>query len=163
MSALLLVAVFVVLLILGVPIAFAVGSAAAVSLLTSIDTLPALATVAQRIATGLDSFSLLAIPLFILSGQLMNRGGAARRLIDLGRALVGPLPGGTEWVVRWSPVSGAIRSMFPVSAMQANRAPAASENASPETAAPSFARGVARESSVRKMVTDPESRAHTKA
>ncbi len=98
MSALLLVAVFAALLILGVPIAFAVGSAAAVSLATSIELLPALATVAQRIATGLDSFSLLAIPLFILSGQLMNRGGAAHRLIGLGRELVGPLPGGIVFV-----------------------------------------------------------------
>jgi tripartite ATP-independent transporter DctM subunit len=45
-------------------------------------------------ATGLDSFTLLAIPFFILAGNLMNRGGIARRLIDFAKALVGTLPGG---------------------------------------------------------------------
>ena len=56
--------------------------------------MPALTTVAQRIATGLDSFALLAIPLFILSGELMNKGGIAKRLIAFAKTLVGSLPGG---------------------------------------------------------------------
>ena len=47
---------------------------------------------------GLDRFTLLAIPFFILSGQLMNRGGMARRLIDLARGVVGMLPGGLAYV-----------------------------------------------------------------
>lgn len=93
-----LVAVFAVLLFLGVPIAFAVGTAGAISLLLSVPVVPALTTMAQRVATGIDSFALLAIPLFILSGHLMNRGGAAERLVALGRALVGPLPGGLIFV-----------------------------------------------------------------
>ena len=59
---------------------------------------PALITVAQRMATGLDSFALLAIPFFILAGQLMNRGGIARRLIDFAKAVVGMLPGGLAYV-----------------------------------------------------------------
>ncbi|HVR28112.1 MAG TPA: TRAP transporter large permease [Thermoanaerobaculia bacterium] len=88
----------VALLALGAPISVAIGVAAAVSLCAAIPAAPALATVAQQIATGLDSFALLAIPLFILSGHLMNRGGAARRLIDLGKELVGALPGGLVWV-----------------------------------------------------------------
>lgn len=93
-----LVAVFFVLLGLGAPIAVAVGLAAAAALFEGMDPAAALTTVAQRMATGLDSFTLLAIPLFILSGQLMHRGGAARRLILLGRALVGGLPGGLVFV-----------------------------------------------------------------
>jgi tripartite ATP-independent transporter DctM subunit len=59
---------------------------------------PAVTQVAQKIATGLDSFALLAIPFFILSGQLMGRGGIARRLINLAKALMGVLPGGLAYV-----------------------------------------------------------------
>lgn len=89
---------FVALLVLRVPIAFAIGIAGATTLLISVDPLPALTTIAQQLATGLDSFALLAIPFFILSGQLMNRGGIARRLVELGKALVGTLPGGLAYV-----------------------------------------------------------------
>ncbi|MFQ6617582.1 MAG: TRAP transporter large permease, partial [Fidelibacterota bacterium] len=83
---------------LGVPISFCIGIATIITMLLSIKTAPALTTVAQRMATGLDSFALLAIPFFILSGQLMNRGGIARRLIDFAKVLVGMLPGGLAYV-----------------------------------------------------------------
>jgi tripartite ATP-independent transporter DctM subunit len=96
--ALVLAGSFALLLGLGVPVAFALGLAAAAGLLVSVDAGPALTTLAQQSATGLDSFALLAIPLFVLSGQLMNRGGVARRLVDLGKALAGSLPGGLAWV-----------------------------------------------------------------
>ncbi|HEX9829735.1 MAG TPA: TRAP transporter large permease [Bacteroidota bacterium] len=95
---LILVVVFAGLMILRVPIAFCIGLATLATMLMSINTGPALTTVAQRMATGLDSFALLAIPFFILSGQLMNRGGIARRLIDFAKALVGMLPGGLAFV-----------------------------------------------------------------
>jgi len=95
---LILVIVFAGLMILRVPIAFCIGLATLATMLMSINTGPALTTVAQRMATGLDSFALLAIPFFILSGQLMNRGGIARRLIDFAKALVGMLPGGLAFV-----------------------------------------------------------------
>ncbi len=95
---LVLVLSFIVLLLLGVPIAFCIGISTAFTMLMSIQTMPALTTVAQRMATALDSFALLAIPFFILAGQLMNRGGVARRLIDLAKALVGMLPGGLAYV-----------------------------------------------------------------
>ena len=62
--------------------------------MVSIPLLPAATTVSQRIGTGLDSFALLAIPLFILSGELMNKGGIANRLIAFAKTLVGALPGG---------------------------------------------------------------------
>ena len=90
--------VFAVLLFAGVPISFAIGSAAVAALLMSLDPAAATTVIAQRMATGLDSFALLAIPFFILSGQLMNRGGIARRLIDLAKVIVGRLPGGLAYV-----------------------------------------------------------------
>ena len=98
MSILVLFLVFAILLLLGVPIAFSIGIATVATMLISIDVFPALTTVAQRMAGGLDSFSLLAIPFFILSGQLMGQGGIARRLIDFARSLVGMLPGGLAFV-----------------------------------------------------------------
>lgn len=89
---------FAFLLFLGVPISFSIGIATITTMLLSISSGPALTTVAQRMATGLDSFALLAIPFFILSGQLMNRGGIARRLIAFARVLVGMFPGGLAFV-----------------------------------------------------------------
>ncbi len=97
-NVLVLVVTFATLLLLGVPVAYSIGIGTAVTMLLSIKADPALITVAQRIATGLDSFALLAIPFFILAGQLMNRGGIARRLIDLAKALLGMLPGGLAYV-----------------------------------------------------------------
>ena len=88
-----LVVSFAGMLLLGVPIAYSIGLATLATMLVTMGTWPALTTQAQRIATGLDSFALLAIPFFILAGQIMNRGGMARRLIDFARALLGLLPG----------------------------------------------------------------------
>ncbi len=98
MEVLLLVLSFLCLLALGVPIAWSIGLSSLLTLLLSVPALPAVTTVAQRMATGLDSFALLAIPLFILAGQIMNRGGIARRLIAFAKALVGSLPGGLAHV-----------------------------------------------------------------
>lgn len=97
-SVLVLVGTFLLLLITGVPVAYCIGISSVITLLLNISLLPALTTFAQRMATGLDSFTLLAIPFFVLSGQLMNQGGIARRLIDLAKALVGRLPGGLAYV-----------------------------------------------------------------
>jgi len=98
-NILVLVLSFVVLLAVGVPISFSIGISTILTMLMSIDPVPALTTVAQRMATGLDSFALLAIPFFILAGQLMNRGGIARRLIDLAKVLVGSMRGGLSYVI----------------------------------------------------------------
>lgn len=95
---LVLVAAFASLLAIGVPIAFAIGIATAAAMLVSIPPGPALTTVAQRIATGLDSFALQAIPFFLLAGQLMNRGGSAARLVAFARAVLGHLRGGLAYV-----------------------------------------------------------------
>ena len=73
---------FVILLIKGVPIAYSIGISGVLTMLASIDSLPAFTTFAQRMASSLDSFSLLAIPFFILAGNIMNKGGIALRLVD---------------------------------------------------------------------------------
>ena len=85
---------FFLLLALGVPVAYGIGVAGVLTMLVHIDSLPALTTYALRMASGLDSFSLLAIPFFVLAGNIMNSGGIALRLIDFAKVLVGRLPGG---------------------------------------------------------------------
>lgn len=97
-SALLLLLVFFGLLLLNVPISFCIGLATLATMLLSMDLLPAVTTLAQRMAGGLNSFALLAIPFFVLSGLLMGRGGIAKRLIECAMALVGSLPGGLALV-----------------------------------------------------------------
>ena len=91
-----LVVVFMILLVMNVPIAVAIAVASMLAmLLEGYD--PSL-MVASKMANGIDSFALLAIPFFILSGVLMGRGGMARRLMDLAATLVGRFPGGLAYV-----------------------------------------------------------------
>ena len=94
--ALILVLVFIVLLVLCVPIAVAIALASYVAILA--DGADPSVMLAQKMVGGVNSFALLAIPFFILSGYLMGRGGMARRLMDLAGALVGFLPGGLAYV-----------------------------------------------------------------
>jgi len=89
-----LVLSFLYLLGIGTPVAWSIAISSLLTMLVSIPVMPALTTVSQRMATGLDSFALLAIPFFVLSGQLMNKGGIAHRLIAFAKTLVGALPGG---------------------------------------------------------------------
>jgi len=98
MTSLILFGVFACLLLINLPIAFAIIFATLITMLLTIDTLPALITIAQRLAVGIDSFSLLAIPFFILAGYLMGQGGIAVRLINFAKVLVGRLPGGLALV-----------------------------------------------------------------
>lgn len=93
-----LLGVFFVLVMLGVPIAVSIGLATVSTLLITLPAGPAVTTMAQRLAGGLDSFTLLAIPFFVISGYLMGRGGIARRLIEAAKAIVGTLPGGLALV-----------------------------------------------------------------
>lgn len=89
---------FIILLVIGVPIAYSIGISGILTMLVSIDSLPAFTTFAHRMATGLDSFALLAIPFFILAGNIMNSGGIAIRLINLARVVVGKWPAGLAFV-----------------------------------------------------------------
>lgn len=98
MTSAILFGVFALLLFINLPIALAIIFATLVTMLATIDTLPALTTIAQRLAAGIDSFSLLAIPYFILSGYLMGQGGIAARLISFAKVMVGRLPGGLAFV-----------------------------------------------------------------
>lgn len=105
----LMVAVFVVLLLLGMPIAFALGVAGCVGLVwMNVD----LVVVAARVFTGIDSFALLAVPFFILSGEIMGRGGITERLVRLAALITGQIRAGTAYAaivsaVFFSGISGA--------------------------------------------------------
>ena len=94
LGILVLIVSFFFLLLIGVPVAYSIGVAGILTMLVNIDSLPALTTYAMRMASGLDSFALLAIPFFIVAGNIMNTGGIALRLIDFAKAVVGRLPGG---------------------------------------------------------------------
>ena len=86
--------VFSVLLFWGVPVSFCIGIATLLALFTvTPDATTALIVSAQRMTSSLDSFTLVAIPLFILAGSMMNTGGIALRLIDFAKVIVGWLPG----------------------------------------------------------------------
>ncbi len=97
-GVIILVVSFFLFLSMGVPVAFSIGAAGVLTMLTSIDMLPAFTTYALRMASGLNSFTLLAIPFFILSGNLMNSGGIAIRLVNFAKVLVGRFPGGLAFV-----------------------------------------------------------------
>lgn len=91
MGIAMLLGTFVVLLLIGVPVAYALGAAALATLLY-LD-LPTVVLV-QQISAGSGSASLIAIPLFIFAGELMLRGGISERLIALASSLVGRVRGG---------------------------------------------------------------------
>ncbi len=87
---------FFVLLLMNAPVAVAITVSSLLAILANGG--DAAYTVAQRMANGVDSFPLLAIPFFVFSGYLMGRGGLARRLIDFAALAVGRLPGGLGYV-----------------------------------------------------------------
>lgn len=90
-----LLAVFVVLLLLRVPVALCLAvSSFVTTIYLGID----LAAIVQRMVSGLNSFSLIAIPFFILAGEIMNEGGISRRLINLANVIVGKVRGGLAMV-----------------------------------------------------------------
>lgn len=96
-QAIILVLSFITLLLMGVPIAVAIGLSTWLAVL-SLGDVPTCYILAQRMSTGIASFPLLAIPFFILAGILMGEGGMARRLIDFAAALVGHFNGGLSYV-----------------------------------------------------------------
>lgn len=92
MIGILLVVLFLVLMLIGVPIAFVIGIVSFIGVLT-IETLPEV-TVPIKMLNGIDSFVLLAVPLFILAANLMNHGKISQKLIDLALSVVGHIRGG---------------------------------------------------------------------
>jgi TRAP-type transport system large permease protein len=94
------IAVFIVSLLgamaLGMPIAFAL-IVCGVALMHSLDIFDS-QIVAQNIINGADSFPLMAVPFFMLAGEIMNKGGLAKRIVDIALAVVGHVPGGLGYV-----------------------------------------------------------------
>ncbi|WEX12063.1 TRAP transporter large permease [Chelativorans sp. AA-79] len=88
----LMLVLFFLMLVLGVPVAFAMGLSAILALLVQGE-VPGI-LLPQRFFSTLDNFSLLAVPLFVLAGELMNAGGVTERLVAMSRALMGHLRGG---------------------------------------------------------------------
>lgn len=84
---------FILLLLFGAPIAISIIVSSVITFLFILPFDVAILTAAQRMVTGIDNFTMLAIPLFVLSGIIMNTGGIAFRLVNFAKVLVGRLPG----------------------------------------------------------------------
>lgn len=93
LSGIIITVTLIVLLVMGVPIAVALGISSILAVLPTLDFGAAVLTGTQRIFSGISIFTLLAIPFFILAGNIMNRGGIAIRLINFARMLTGRVPG----------------------------------------------------------------------
>ncbi|WP_337019638.1 TRAP transporter large permease [Oceanobacillus massiliensis] len=92
-----LIGLLFILILLGVPIAFGLGFVSIFGIMLSDPGL--LINVPRRIFSGINNFTLVAVPLFILAGEIMTKGGISKRLIDFSKTIVGPLPGGLAMVV----------------------------------------------------------------
>ena len=88
---------FVILLLIATPVSFAMGLATVIAIVWQ-GKVP-LNTVVTQMVSGMDSFPLMAIPFFILAGELMERAGISERLVNLAKALVGHIRGGLGMVV----------------------------------------------------------------
>ena len=107
----LLMAVFIALAVIGVPVFFAMGLASLVFVLFTDGAVP-LNVLASSLVQGMDSYAFLAIPFFFLAGELMNTGGITHRLLGFASSLVGHIRGGLSHVailssVVFSGVSGS--------------------------------------------------------
>lgn len=92
-AALVLVILFFFLLLMGIPVSFSIISSALVTIIMFLNPQFGMFISAQKLVSGIDSFTLLAVPFFILAGQLMSSGGIARRLINLAMLFLGKVPG----------------------------------------------------------------------
>lgn len=92
-SGLIILVLLLIMLIAGVPIAVALGVSSVCAILPIMNLDVAVLTGCQRIFSGISVFSLLAIPFFILAGNIMNKGGIAVRLINLAKLITGRAPG----------------------------------------------------------------------
>ena len=92
-----LIILLFILIIMRVPIAFAMAFISLLGIMASDVSL--LANVPRSIFSGTNSFTLVAIPLFVLAGEIMARGGISERLVNFSKIIVGPIPGGLALVV----------------------------------------------------------------
>lgn len=93
LATIVLFSVFFITLFVGIPISVGIALASFVTILTILPYDMAIFTLSQKLFSGIDSFTLLSIPFFILSGHLMNKGGIAIRLVRLAELIGGRLPG----------------------------------------------------------------------
>lgn len=92
-TAVVMISLLVIMLVMGVSISVSVGLSSAVAMLCMLPADVSFATSAQRLFAGANSFSLIAIPFFILAGNIMNNGGIAERLVNVAKVLAGRMPG----------------------------------------------------------------------
>ncbi|PRR75674.1 TRAP transporter large permease [Clostridium thermopalmarium] len=92
-SGLIIAVVLVILLLAGIPISIALGVSSLLAILPTLNFNAAVLTAAQRTFSGISVFTLIAIPFFILAGNIMNKGGIAVRLINFAKVLSGRVPG----------------------------------------------------------------------
>jgi len=92
-AGLIIAIVLIVLLLAGIPISVALGIASLFAILPTLNFEAAVLTAAQRTFSGISVFTLIAIPFFILAGNIMNKGGIAIRLINFAKILSGRIPG----------------------------------------------------------------------
>ena len=107
-AAIVLVLVFFMLLAFSVPVSFSIISAALVTIIMFLSPGFGMFISAQKLVGGIDSFSLLAVPFFILAGLLMSSGGIAKRLINLALLFLGRVPGS----LALTNVAGNVRFYF---------------------------------------------------
>ena len=88
-----MVVLLVIMLAIGVSISVAVGLSSALAMLCMLDANISFATSAQRLFAGANSFSLIAIPFFILAGNIINNGGIAERIVNVAKVVAGRMPG----------------------------------------------------------------------
>ena len=96
MDVAMLFLIFFILLMLSVPIGYAIGIATLITLIC-FSSIP-ITMIAQNAVAGVDSFPLLAIPFFMLAGNLMSSGGIAKRLVDFFESIIGHITGGLGMV-----------------------------------------------------------------
>lgn len=97
MNAVFLLILFILLMAFGVPVAIAMGASTVTYLLLHMD-IP-LTVVAQQMVSGVDKFTLLAIPFFMMAGEFMGQGGISRKIITFTKALLGSMHGGLALVM----------------------------------------------------------------
>lgn len=93
----LMIGIFVILLILGTPIGLCIVIASGSTVMLVLPPNIAMFTTAQKMFSSLDSFALLAVPFFILSGVIMNNGGIATRLVNFAKLFTGRIPGSLSY------------------------------------------------------------------
>ncbi|HLQ70166.1 MAG TPA: TRAP transporter large permease subunit, partial [Bacillota bacterium] len=97
MGWIMLIILLFALIIIRVPIAFALGLISILGI--AMNDIDLLSNVPRNVFSGIDSFTLVAIPLFILAGEIMAKGGISARLVNFSKIIVGPIPGGLALVI----------------------------------------------------------------